>query len=577
MATKTELIQQLEQLTAQDDVETIAEAVEGVKEAYEAIVAAAHQDQSEKSSEEPAPANGAAPVSIESTVPQDEHDRRFKQLMDAFNQRVNDLRRKRAKQEADNLAAKEAVMAELRDLIANEENIGNAFQRLRELQERWRSIGPVPQQSYRQLQSDYTQLLDEFFYHINIYKELRDNDLRKNTAVKQALVADMNALLQKDGIKELETLVKEYQDRWHQAGPVVREEWENLRDAFHTATRAVYDRIHEYYRARRAEHETNLRAKQDLVEKVRAITTAIDAKATHEWKALTDQVLELQNAWKQIGFATKKENERVWKEFRSACNDFFQAKKAHFDQLRDQYKAVRDRKQALIDEAIALKDSSEWKRTADRLKQLQQEWRTLGSAGPRDEQRLWNRFREACDAFFAARKATYDRIDAEQAGSVQAKEALIAEIEAHQLSGDRQKDLDTLKEFANRWLGSGRVSPKVYEALSTRYRAGLDKLYGQLRVEAEERQKLRFQNHVDELKSGPDGRDRIERESRFIKRKIEELEGERRQMEHNMGMFNFKSASGEAMRAEMEKRIERIGRDVERLKQQHRELLKELR
>lgn len=587
MASKAELIKRLEELIAQVDVESASDGVEEVKEAYETLVASAHQQvqhegsAAETSEDEPSdgpPKNGdPTPVAIESAPLVDEEDKRFKQLLDSFNQRVNELRRKKAKEEADNLAAKKAVMDELKSVIAGEENIGTAFQRFKELQEKWRSIGNVPQQAYRELQVDYTHLLDEFFYHINIYKELRDNDLRKNTALKRALISDMESLAQNDNVKELELQVREYQEKWQQVGAVLHDEWEAIRDGFKNATQAVYDKIHEYYKARRAEHELNLQAKQALVDKVNTLVQGMEAEAQKDWKALTDQIIELQTAWKSIGFATKKDNERIWKEFRNACNTFFDAKKAHFDEIRDRFKVARDKKQALIQEALKLKDSTEWRQTADKLKSLQQQWKEVGSAGQRDENKLWNRFREACDAFFQARKETFAQQDAEQAESAKEKEALLTEIEGFVLSGNRSADLDSLKAFSARWMNSGRVSPKVYDALSDRYRKALDMQYGKLKMEGEERRKMQFQDHVEELKNAPDGKDRIEREGRFIKRKIEELETEKRQMEGNMGMFNFKSASGAAMKQEMEKKIEKIVRDVERLKLQHKELQKELR
>jgi hypothetical protein len=579
MATKSELIQRLVELNAQEDVEQASEAVEGVKEAYEALVASALQ--AKQTNEEGASVaesgEPAAPLAIESAPLLDEEDKRFKQLLDSFNQRVNDIRRRKAKEEADNMVAKQAIMEELKALIANEENISTAFTRFNELHEQWRAIGPVPGQHYRELQTDYSHLRDEFFYHIRIYKELRDHDLRKNTALKQALVSDMQSLAQKDNIRELELMVREYQDKWQQIGPVIREEWEAVRDGFWNATRTVYDKVHEHYRARRADHEVNLAAKQSLIDKVTELMERTANAGAKEWKQLTEEVLELQNAWKQIGFATKKDNERIWKEFRNACNGFFDAKKAYFDSLKDQFRAARDKKQALLEEAASLKESKEWKRTADRLKVLQQQWKEAGSAGPRDENKLWSKFREACDAFFHNRKATFAKQDEEQAANVQEKEALLAEIEGFQLSGERSKDLDKLKEFSTRWMNSGRVSPRMFDSLNERYRTALDKHYGQLKMEGEERRRMQFQDHVDSLKSAPDGRDRMERESRFVKRKIEELQTEMRNMEQNMGMFNFKSASGEAMRKDMEKKIERLAREVERLQGQHRELLKELR
>ena len=217
MATKTELIARLEELLQGDDPEAASEAVDTVKDAYEAILNAAEEaGQDQEGEEEPerdapdpaAEASAEAPaVPIENAVPQDEDDKRFKLLLDTFHQRVNDVRRKRAQEEADNLAAKRAVMDEMKRLIAEEENIGSAFQRFKELQEQWKTIGNVPARDYRDLQSDYSHLLDDFFYNIRIYKELREHDLRKNTALKQALASDMESLAQEDNIKELEGLL----------------------------------------------------------------------------------------------------------------------------------------------------------------------------------------------------------------------------------------------------------------------------------------------------------------------------------------------------------------------------------
>lgn len=584
MASKSELIARLEDLLGQEDVEQAAEAVEALKEAYEAIIAHEHQDKqasAEEATLDEQPAQGASPeeappLAIESAPPADEHDKLFKQLLDRFNHGVNELRRKKAQEEAENLEAKRAVMEELRNLV-NVENIGTAFQRFNELQELWKRIGPVPQHQYRELQSEYSHLLDDFFYHIRIYKELRDHDLKKNTGLKQALISDMQSLATKDNVKELETMVREYQERWQQIGPVAREEWESIREGFWNATRVVYDKIHEHYKARRAEHEANLQAKQELVTRVHEVLANAQAVTAKEWKTLTDQIIEAQNTWKTIGFATKKDNERIWKEFRTACNAFFDAKKAYFDGLKEQFRGARERKQALLDEALALKDSRDWRQTADKLKAIQQQWKEAGSAGPRDEHRLWTRFREACDAFFKARKENFAQQDAEQAEHAKVKETLLKELEAFQLTGDRNADIEQLKAFTQRWMTSGRVSPKQFEAFNDRYKALMDKHYGQLKLDGEERRRMQFKGHIEQLKGTPEGVSTLERESRFVKRRIEELQTEIRQMEQNMGMFNFKSASGASMKQEMEKRIERTRREVDRLREQQVQLQRELR
>ncbi|MBL7985838.1 MAG: DUF349 domain-containing protein [Flavobacteriales bacterium] len=584
MGTKVELISRLEALLQQSDVELVQEQVEALKETYESLVAQAQQDVPaeqavavEEQAADAAPLAEAQSLPIESAPLSDEEDKKFKQLLDAFHTKVNDIRRQRQKQETDNLAAKTAIMDELRTMISSEENIGSAFQRFTELGEKWKTIGPVPQQNYRELQRDYSHLRDEFFYHIRIYKELRDHDLRKNTALKQALIADMEAVQRVESVKEAEALVKDYQEKWHQIGPVVKEEWETIRDGFWNATRVVYDRINEYYRARRAEHDANLAAKQALIDKVNALNAEAEAKTAKDWKDLTDRILEIQNAWKSIGFATKKDNERVWKEFRNACNVFFERKNDFFTAMKSQFKGAFDKKQALLQQAIQLKDSTEWRNTADKLKNLQAQWKEAGSAGPRDENKLWNKFREACDAFFQNRKNHFDALDAEQAVHVQTKEQLLNELENFQHLPDRGATLDTLKAFSTRWMNSGRVSPKMFDAFSARYRAAMDKQYGQLRLNEEERRRMAFVGRVEDLRSAPDPKGQLEKEGRFIKRKIEEIETEMKQMERNMGMFNFKSASGEAMKKEMERKIDRARQDIERLKVQHKQLMQEMR
>ena len=587
MASKQELIAKLEAILQQPDPEQVGEAVDHIKESYETLVANEHanaetvqQAETEDGADAtvvPAPAPAPGTIAMENMALQNEDDKRFKQLIDAFNTKVNDLHRKRQKEETDNLAAKKAVMDELRHLITQEENIGTAFQRFNELHEKWKAVGNVPHAAYRELQTDYGHLRDEFFYHMRIYKELREHDLKKNTALKNALISDMEAVSRVDSVREAELLVKQYQEQWHQIGAVVKEEWESIRDRFWGATRVVYERIQEHYRARRAEQDANLQAKKDMVQRVLAIGEQAKEAGGKEWKELTDHVLEAQNAWKSIGFASKKDNERIWKDFREACNIFFTAKKEFYNKLKDQYKGALDNKKALLDQAIALKESTDWRQTADKLKQLQQQWRDSASAGPRDEHRLWLKFRETCDAFFAKRKAQFAAQDAEQDVNVKTKQDLLAEIEAHVHSGNKEQDLGTLRAFSQRWMAIGRVHPAQHQQLWDKYKVLLDKHYGQLNMDQGERRQMQFKEHLSDLKSSGDGLFELDRESRLLKRKIEERSAELLQMEGSMGMFNFKSAAGEAMRKEMEKNVDRMKREVERMKAEHKQLIVEMR
>lgn len=578
MASKQDLIAKLEAIIEQPDLEPAAEVVDHLKETYEALMAEERAAvEAAQPDEGPVEDGQVQPQGVENIAPQSEEDKRFKQLVDAYNTKVNELHRKRQKEEADNLEAKKAVMEELRQMVAHEENIGTAFQRFSELNEKWKSIGNVPQHSYRELQSDYSHLRDEFFYHMRIYKELREHDLKKNTALKQALIADMEAVSRVDSVREAELLVKQYQEQWHQIGPVMKEEWESIRDRFWGATRVVYERIQEHYKARKAEQDTNLQAKKDMVNRVLELVEQAKQAAGKEWQDLTNKVLEAQNAWKSIGYASRKDNERIWKEFREACNLFFNAKRDHFTQIKEQYKAGLEAKKSLVDEALKLKDSTEWKQAADKLKALQQQWKESAFAGPRDDHKLWMKFREACDGFFAKRKEHFAEKDAAQDVNKKQKDDLLAEIEAYQHTGNKGQDLEALRHFSQRWMAIGRVHPAQHQLLWDKYKALLDKHYNQLDVAQTERRQMQFKEHVSTMKGSEDGKYELDRESRLLKRKIEEKVAELQQMERNMGMFNFKSAAGEAMRKEMEKNVDRMKKDVERMKGEHKLLMVELR
>lgn len=599
MASKSELIGQLEAVLARGDIEEHRVAVDSLKASYEDLVAqekAAAQakaaeearqreaDAAKAATEQPGPPPAPTPLTpaaehtpIESAQLDSEEDKRFKQLLDSFHTKVNDLHRARIRAEQENLATKKALLEQLRELIAKEENIGTAFQGFNEIGEQWKAVGPIPNQDYRDLQQDYNQLREDFFYHIGIYKELRDHDLRKNAALKRALAADMAAVQRVDSVREAEALVKEYQEKWHEVGPVPREEREEVGDAFWSATRAVYDRINEYYKARRAEHEANLASKEALVAKVRELVKQVDETPDVDWKEFTDKVLELQQAWKAIGFATKKENERVWQDFRDACNVFFERRNAHYNEVRTAFAKARERKLALIEQAELLANSTDWRPTADKLKALQAQWKEAGHAGRRDENKLWQRFRKACDRFFKARTAAFKEQHAQLAAHVEAKQALIAEIKAFTLSGDREADFASLKEFGNRWVNSGHVPPREYDKLSGQYRAALDEQYAQLKVNDTERKKLVFQSRVQGLAAASDGKERLERERRFVERKIRDLELEVRQREANMSKFSFTSAAGEAMRKTMEQDIDQVRREIARLEMEREQLSAQLR
>ncbi len=589
MTTKSELIEKLESLLDQEGIEAASERVETLKSNYEDVLAEeekVRQAEAEAAMAETDAAAGSTPDSaeeteevlpIESAQDLSEEDKRFKHLVDTYNAKVNDLRKARIAEENENLAKKLEIIDRLKKLITQEENIGSAFNTFNDIQAEWKNIGNIPQHKYREVQKAYSDNLDTFFYTIRIYKELREHDLKKNAGLKEALAADMESLVNSTSVKEMELKIKEYQEQWKEIGPVVKEEWERIGDRFWNATRAVYEKIGDHYKAKRAVHEANLQAKQELVDQVKKISEEAAADNAKEWKQLTDQVLKLQADWKKIGFATKKENERIWHEFRDNCNGFFDKKQAFFGEIKEVYEAAKVKKQALIAQAEELKTSTDWRETAEAYKKLQAEWKAVGSAGNRNENKLWTKFRSACDTFFEARKASFAEQDKAQQENLEAKNAILDEMQSFSLSGNKGKDLGKLKEFSTKWNEAGRIPPGPAKKMIPKYRELMDKFYGQLDISQAEKSEARLQGKLDSIKKSNDPKKEFEHEKRQIRRKIDFLKNDVRQYEQNLAMFNFKSASGEAMKKDIEKKMARAQRDIDSLLQQQKQLSKLLK
>lgn len=593
MTTKSELIGKLESLLEQEEIESLSEQVESLKASYASLLKSdddnAPDDEDEKdTSEEDDPSGideekSSEEVSmessdddseqpIESAKDLDEEDKRFKHLVDTYNKRVNELRKARLEEEKANLEKKQAIIAKLDSLISEEENIGAAFNTFKEIQEEWKSIGNIPQQHYREVQKNYSDKLDTFFYNIRIYKELREHDLKRNAGLKEALAADMEALSASDSIKELETKVKEYQEQWKEIGPVMKEQWEEIGDRFWGATRAVYEKVHEHYKAKRAKQEENLLAKTALIEKVKEVIGRTDEADNKDWKKLTDEVLAIQAEWKTIGFANKKDNERIWKEFRETCNSFFDKKQQFYGELKEVFSAAKAKKEELIAKAEALRSSTDWKQTAEELKALQSQWKKVGSAGHRHEHKLWTQFRGACDHFFTARKNHFEEEEKAQTANLAGKKALLEEMKSFELSGNKGNDIATLREFSSRWNKLGRIPAKNAKTMIPDYRNTLDALYNKLDISEGEQLKARLQDKVESIKGSGNPQQQFEHEKKQINKKIGYLKKDIRQYEGNLSMFNFTSASGEAMKKDLEKKIDRARREIDQLRKQQKQL-----
>lgn len=493
-------------------------------------------------------------------------------LKDEFYQIYNDFRERKTaqltalklEQEA-NLRHKKNLIDRLKTLIQEEENIGVAVATYKEIHEAWKQAGDVVREKRQEIQQEYSKLLESFFFNLKIYRELKEHDLKRNFQIKTDLVEKIKALSTSDSIKEMEASIKTLQNEFDETGPVPQEEWENVKNAYWEAVKAVYAKIHDFYESKREELRQNIERKQSLLDEVKAFNTSVEANTTKAWEELTQTLLKFQDDWKQIGFGTKKENEELWVAFRQECDAFFAKKKAFFESLRSQFDEVANAKRKLIERVQALKDSTEWKTTTDAIVKLQQDWKKLGSAGQKSEQLLWKEFRGACDSFFNAKQKYFEESDKQNETNLVAKLDIIAKIQAYELGDDRRKALDDLRDFSAAFNAVGKVPFKEKDNVYNAYKTAIDAHYAKLKLEGAEKDKAMFQAKMDALKANPNADKAIEREKRDMQLQIQTLNQEVQQFENNLGFF-AKSKGADAMKKEIEAKINAAKRKIEDLK-----------
>lgn len=490
----------------------------------------------------------------------DELDDLIPDIIEQFNQGVEALKKaERDKVLSANLKQKEALVEELRNLIQDEENIGKAFNTFNELQEKWNEIGDIPQSQYGRVQTEYSRLRESFFYTINIYKELADHDKRINLKKKSELVEHVRALQTETSIQTADKKLKELIKRWDDIGATFPQDWERVKEEFWTGARAIMSKVDEHYEGIRARQTERLEQKKALVKRVQDVASK-EREKSKEWQDATEKVIGIQAEWKKIGFS--KDNQSIWVEFRSACDEFFTAKQSYYDKIGESYKERKEQKLNLIAKAESLASSEDWKNTSLVLQDLQKEWKSIGPASPRDENKLWKQFRSHCDSFFNARNRNFKDRKAEEQENLKVKQDIISRVKAFEMSGNRSKDMQDLKAFSMEWNGAGYVPFKVKDSIYKEYKTELDAQYAKIKLDDKEKRDLAMQSKLDSIKNDPKS---INREKTSIRRQIDTLIKDNRQYENNLGFFSDPSPANPLVK-EVYKKMKRNDERIKELK-----------
>ncbi|MFM7667327.1 MAG: DUF349 domain-containing protein [Bacteroidota bacterium] len=490
----------------------------------------------------------------------------FHELYDAFKTKRNQQKTLKEALEKENLKLKRSLITRLQEVIENEENIGVAYNAQKEIHETWKKVGDIPRDKRDEVQRDYSRMLEIFFHNMKIYRELKDHDYHRNAQLKLSLITQLEALKNSDAIKDMESALKTLQNEWEEIGPVHNEEWEKLKTLYWDAVRAVYEKINQFYNERRNTQLDNLAKKKELVAEILAINSKLEElESVKLWEQATEKVIKTQNNWKLIGQAPRKENDEVWKDFRTACDAFFEGKKAFFKEIEGKQKEVVEKKRKLIDQAKSIQDSTDWKATSEKLIRLQKEWKNIGNAGQRYENKLWAEFRAACDVFFNAREESIKEQQSALVANVELKKQVIEKLANIELSGDKKADLTLLKEINEEFKAIGHVPNEHRDELILSFRKTMDGHYEKLNIDSNEKELILFKARFDTLPSGSNRADFIQKERSALRKQIDQLNAEAIQMETNLSFFS-RSKGADNLRKEVDQKIGVIQQKIDVLK-----------
>ena len=402
-------------------------------------------------------------------------EQNFKAMYADYKKERADFNRRQEEEREANLVKKQAIIDELKALVEGQEDVSAQFPAFRELQNRWREAGPVPVKSFRDINDTYQYYVEKFYDMVKINRDLRDLDFRKNLEAKEALCAAAEKLAENENVVNAFHELQKLHEQWKEFGPVAKEKREDIWNRFKAATSVINKKYQAHFEGLKEQQEENLAKKKVLCEKLEEIADR-EIVNSADWNTLSKEIEALQAEWRTIGFATKKENQKIYDRFRAACDKFFARKREYYTSIKDNMNENLEKKQLIIEQAEALKNSTEWKKATDQFISLQKQWKEIGAVPRKKSEQLWKRFRAACDEFFANRDANA-KPENDYYGNLKAKKRLIEELRAYELSQDETVNAEQMRSFNERWQAIGHVPFKEKDAIIAEFKEAMQEKF----------------------------------------------------------------------------------------------------
>ncbi|MCM1450496.1 MAG: DUF349 domain-containing protein [Clostridiales bacterium] len=463
---------------------------------------------------------------------------------------------------ADNLKKRDEIIEQLLAMSADADNVNREFPRFRELQQQFKEVGEVTASESTAQWKRYQDAVEKFYDQYRINKDLRDYDFRKNLDVKTLLCNEAESLAVEEDVVVAFKRLQALHDTWRDTGPVAKEVREEIWNRFKDASAVVNKRYQAFFEERKAREMRNEEAKTALCERAEAIDY-VSASSYKDWDELTDKILALQEEWRSLGYATRRNNNKLFARFRAACDAFFSAKALYFKSARDQQTQNLQLKTSLCEQAEELSDSTDWKKTADKLIDLQRRWKEIGPIPRKQSEALWTRFQKACDHFFEMKKKDLSESRKSEQAALRAKREIIAELKAVDDDVTPDDVQAALHDADTRWRQAGHVPFREKDKIYEEYRGVVNELRNRFKLSRSSRSMARFETELANM--GNDS-NRISRERERLARIYEAKCQELKTCENNLGFFTAKNARGNAMLQELDRRISTVKEDIQTLR-----------
>ena len=477
---------------------------------------------------------------------EDPIDRKMEELIGRYKALKADYNKQLEDEKEVNLKIKQEILEEFRLLMEQQESFDNTFRKFKQLQKRWFNVGIVPRQNVRDLWNSYNFFVDKFNDYVNISKELKVLDLKKNLEKKTELCKKAEALTNESNISSAFKTLQTYHSQWRNIGPVPHEDKDAIWERFREAT-SVINKAHQQYQVRMKESLfENLDLKKGLCEKAEALA-AMELKEHRVWEEKTRELLKIQKEWKTIGYAPKKENNKIYARFRKACDEFFKKKAAFYAENLEQQKEILQRKKDIVAAAEELKDSTDWKPTTDKLIGLQKQWKESGPLPRRESDKLWFRFRSACDHFFNNKSEFYGGKKESFKENLKKKEALIKEIKTVVPPGDTDELAALTEKFQERYDEIGFVPIEDKDRIRDEFRDAVGSLVNRIDTDEHTKALIQYKVKISAIANGPRGDTKLRFERDKVMDKLQQLRNDIGVWENNIGFFKQTKSAEETI------------------------------